>query len=1327
MKPKFYRCRKNILSIAGLMIFSSLMAGNIDIRPGEKNRLKIQQNTYFNLEVENTLATIKALQVNSDAGVFTKLIIPAYSKTNIPGSPELPVQRKLIEVPMGASLSLDVLNSKYRDYKLSELGYPYPVMPAQSPVPKDGRKVPFEYDQAAYQLDSFYPAESAKVEIVGTMRSIRIGRLDIFPVQYNPVQGILRVYEEIRLKINFEGADPEATMEQHKKLDNQYFHGTESLLLNYKVVPDRDTLTSYPVTYLIVSDRMFESQLQEFIDWKTKKGFNVIEAYTDQPNVGTTTNMIKNYIRGIYNNPPAGMQAPTFVLFVGDIAQIPAWTGNAGGHVTDLYYCEFTGDFFPEIYYGRFSAQSPAQLQPQIDKTLQYEMYSMPDPSYLNEVVMIGGMDSGFGPDWANGQINYGTINYFNADHGILSHTYLYPESGSHSDDIIQDISNGVTFANYTAHGSPGGWADPEFSVGDIPTLQNQDKYGLLIGNACSTSEYQESECFAEAIVRAENKGALAYIGASNSTYWDEDYYFGVGVGQISENPPPYEETTLSNYDRAFHTHGEVFADWYTTTDQHIFAGNLAVTEGSPGSAEYYWEVYCVMGDPSLMVYYSEPPEMEVSYLPLMPLNTTSFTVNADPYAYVGISLNGVLHGAALANAQGEAVVPLVPITVPGTTDVIVTCQNRQPYIGTVVTANPDGPYILLDAFQANEILGNSNGKLECNEVITLNINLRNYGNSDGNGLIASLSSTDENIVITDASEACNSVPAQSVQTYTDAFSFVINENIPDNHEVIFNLTIEDGSRETWNSEFKVTLKAPVLQLNSITVNDNESGNGNGRLDPGESADIIATFSNAGHSIAANTIAYLIAQSGFVSIENPDYAIGNLGFFGNTPVTFHASVDSKAPEGILANFNVQLRSGAFLLEENRPLKIGLVYEDFESGDFTAFGWNTSGNQPWTVLHDYPYQGYYNARSGIISDNQNSELSVEWQVMRADSISFIKKVSSESGDKLKFYIDNQLKGEWSGTTGGWQKVSFPVYPGNHIFKWVYAKNASSVAGADAAWLDYIVFPNSPATTLYAGDDASICGGEIFLVGGQATGYSSLEWTTSGSGTFSNNTVTNPVYTPSDEDIYSGEVILSLTVIDSDDGAYTDDMTLSIEALPGQADMPVGDEYVNLDEVLISEYFTEPFNGDVFLNWSISPPEAGTIVGKGMIANIVWNREFAGTAYIYVVGSTICGEGPLSEGLEVMVDNPLVGLPDKGDLNQAMHIWPNPSNGFLNIAFKENPVQVIKLRIINLMGQVVYNHEGREQKSLINLQGFVPGIYLLFAEDGKISYCRKFIIR
>ena len=41
-------------------------------------------------------------------------------------------------------------------------------------------------------------------------------------------------------------------------------------------------------------------------------------------------------------------------------------------------------------------------------------------------------------------------------------------------------------------------------------------------------------------------KGAIGYIGATNNSVWDEDYYWGVGSdSEIEEEADSYEETGL--------------------------------------------------------------------------------------------------------------------------------------------------------------------------------------------------------------------------------------------------------------------------------------------------------------------------------------------------------------------------------------------------------------------------------------------------------------------------------------------------------------------------------------------------------------------------------------------------------------------------------------------------------------------------------------------------------------------------------------------------------------------------------------------------------------
>jgi hypothetical protein len=734
------------------------------------------------------------------------------------------------------------------------------------------------------------------------------------------------------------------------------------------------------------------------------------------------------------------------------------------------------------------------------------------------------------------------------------------------------------------------------------------------------------------------------------------------------------------------------------------------------------------MGDPSLQVYYSEPSPMTVSHLPLMPLNSASFTVECEPYAYVGISVGGVLKGSALADASGLAEVPLAPITSPGTADVVVTAQNFQPYFGTVIVANPDGPYILVNGHTERELSGYVNNKIECGEVVAIDLELRNYGLSDGLGVEATLFSSDPYITITDSREFCGTVTAQSISTIMNAFSFVVSELIPDGHEVEFTVQLEDAAREIWTSEMTLSLVAPVLHLNSLTVDDSETGNGNGRLDAGETADIIATFSNKGHSLARNTVAELSAHSGFINILNPVEQIGNLGFFGNTPVTFQVEVDSKAPNGILCDLIVGLESGAFELLEVKPVKIGLISEQFESGNFTAFTWNPGGSLPWTVSNQFPYAGFYSARSGSITHGQNSELSLSYNVMQSDSLTFMRKVSSEAGDKLRFMVDGTVIGEWSGTTGGWKRESFFIAPGDHTFKWVYSKDGSGSAGADAAWIDNIVFPPALATTIYSGEDVTLCPGGVHQCLGIATNYQSVSWITSGTGSFDLPQSLIPIYTPSTGDYENGEVFLTLQILSSDGESFADQMRLNFQEIPVPPAMPSGPDYVLADTTYISEFTTEPVPGADSYLWIVDPPTAGYFTGNGTTGILVWNRTFAGTALIGAVALNECGGGNTSPWLNVTVENSAVGLDDNVKPQLSLKAYPNPVSGMLHVSVTGHGNSAFEARLVNMLGSVVTAPTKILSSQLdIPVGQLPPGIYFLVINSSSEQVVRKIIVR
>ncbi|MDA3944045.1 MAG: PKD domain-containing protein [Bacteroidetes bacterium] len=112
-------------------------------------------------------------------------------------------------------------------------------------------------------------------------------------------------------------------------------------------------------------------------------------------------------------------------------------------------------------------------------------------------------------------------------------------------------------------------------------------------------------------------------------------------------------------------------------------------------------------------------------------------------------------------------------------------------------------------------------------------------------------------------------------------------------------------------------------------------------------------------------------------------------------------------------------------------------------------------------------------------------------------------------------------------------------------------ANSEAPCTAIVSDALTLTLYEAVSAYAGTDAAICADDSYqLLEATATNYSSLLWTSSGTGAFSNSGALNPSYTPSNADIANGNVVLSLqaTGINPCNNVVTDLLTLSFDPVP-----------------------------------------------------------------------------------------------------------------------------------------------------------------------------------
>ncbi|MDE5559779.1 MAG: hypothetical protein K2I84_03905, partial [Bacteroidales bacterium] len=667
-------------------------ANPLSVKKNTVNAWQLKSVAFDGMAVRLTLGQLSDVHPVEvpEHGRFLSLSIDGYVPTGAIGQPALPACIQIIEIPQGAQPVVEILRDKVETVDLSAFG-DAPLFPMQAPVSKGAVAAPaFAYDQQVYAVKGYHASDLVRVEIMGESRGVRLARLIVSPVEYNPVQNRLRVHTDLEFEVRFEGADYNATQAKKRRYHSDGFRVAEQAGVNAAAfrMEAMDTkaakaakanrVAEQPLRYAIVADPKFEEALQGFIAWKRQQGYDVIEAYTSDEQVGTTADAIRAYLKKLYDEATEMAPAPTYVLLVGDVTEIPPFPsrqpnlpiyGVTGNHVTDLYFVEYTGDTLPDAYVGRFSASTVEELMPQINKTMYMSRLNGEAAGFVDTTLLVAGFDIEYNISHLNPALRYIQA-YANAEEGVTAFLYPAPASSSYDveDEIIARLSAGAGLVFYTGHGLEYEWSEPKISNTVLQNkIFNKDKYPMMVGNCCLTGKFNWSiPCFGEQLLRSEDKGAVAYIGATNNTYFDEDFYWVVGVTDIAENGGKqytYGNTGLGAIDCFYHTHGEPFSEWAVTASDIIYRGNMAV-EGSGSILRlYYWEVYELFGDPSYRPYKKKPRPTPIECADAFMVGAASLSVQTAPYAQLSLNdLSGLPVAVISADAYGRAELPTAAV-----------------------------------------------------------------------------------------------------------------------------------------------------------------------------------------------------------------------------------------------------------------------------------------------------------------------------------------------------------------------------------------------------------------------------------------------------------------------------------------------------------------------------------------------------------------------------------------------------------------------------------------------------------------------------------------
>lgn len=1025
----------------------------------------VRQNSYNQIDLSFKSDQIQCETVKTTDGFFTKIYMDEYIDSRTVGCPQLPMLSKMLEIPLCDSVIATVSNALYDEFDATELGITHPIYPAQPSYSKSYTgEIKFVRNREVYSTNEYYAEPLVKVEKVGTMRDITMANIYVSPVQYNPVTNKVRVYRSLDVTVSFVNANIPGTYELKSKFGSPSFQIGSSAVIN-PMERTRGEFSGAPIKYLIIANSMFENNenLNQFIAWKKRIGYIVEAVYTNNPDVGTTTTSIKNYIMTHVNNATAENPAPTFLLLIGDVAQLPPYncpaSGDLSAHVSDLYYATWTeGDNIPDCYYGRFSAQNVSQLLPQIEKTLIYEQYTMEDPSYLGKAVLIAGTDSYWSQTHADGQINYIYNNYINTNSTTHNYTTVYKHNydcSSQAATIRSEIGAGVGWANYTAHGGDDGWSNPGFSNSQVSSMNNAGKYGIIIGNCCLTGKFNSSsDCFGEVLLRTANKGAVIYVGASESSLWYHDYYWAVGVRSTCTANPSYDASNLGTYDHSFHTHGENADLWGTTMGSFVQNGNFAVESSTVTTDEkkYYWEIYHIFGDPSIRPYLGIPSQMNVTAADAIMIGTSSYDVQAAPYAYVALTHNNELIGATFADGDGNATITFPALSEPGEYELAVTAQNKIPYFKTVNAIVPAGAYVV-----TQEIALTSSSVPSVGSTIHWDLTVENMGVATANNAYAKMTSSTPDVTMLTDSVFIGSLNVDNSRVLNNAFSTALPTDVEDLDPASFTVTVYWGNGSS-SKNVNIRMFAPKLVLNNYTV---QAPNNATAISPGDLVTVTFVNKNTGHAVLPSASVDLTSNYTGAHVNTDPYAISTLQPDQTTTNVFYVQVGSDINDVVMVPLYYHRIYNNNHFIDTVYMTIGTAMETFESGNFTQFNWvnnSSSSNYPWEITNQSPYAGTYCARSkSNLGDRKSSTLSITIQATQAGNISYFRRVSSEQNyDMFSFSIDGNVLEELSGTVA-WSQASFPVTAGSHTYKFSYAKDWSTSTGSDCAWIDNVVFP------------------------------------------------------------------------------------------------------------------------------------------------------------------------------------------------------------------------------------------------------------------------------
>ncbi|MCK4427754.1 MAG: hypothetical protein KAW16_04655 [candidate division Zixibacteria bacterium] len=670
---------------SSLEVFDLKVASEVD-QPTACVDVTVTENNEDVTKLDYTIGEFITEKVQIHGNEYFRIVLGEESNIMERGVPDFPKICRSIIIPDDAKMEVQVTASEFVEYQM-------PIAPSRGFISRNLNPddVPYEFSET-YDLNEFYPHNIAELGSPYILRDFRGITVTVYPFVYNPRTQTLRVYTHVVLEVRNIGLDyKNAKIRDNKKCSQYFTEIHENHFLNYESY-SYDAVDEHG-RMIVICYGGFLNAIQPYVDWKRQKGLPT-DIY-DIADIGVTAEDIKNFIQTEYD----AHDGLTFVQLVGDAAHIPTFLISRdfceGLATSDASYALLEGDdSYPDIFVGRFSAETVAEVETQVERTIYYER-DIVDGDWLHK-------GTGVGSAWGEG---YGYMGLRDRDlvevlrQMLLGYTYtevdqLY-EWGEPPFGIVpvpvpefmNAINEGKGIVIVEGHADceasfmiPPGTPSPGdiFTTDSVYLLVNDYMLPFITIGAPYLGNFQIDLAFPEAWLRATNSVTGAPIGAIAV------YASSVDLDYASPQAAQHEMVEL------------LVNDNMNTIGGLMYNGACYSIDLYGARGEKTFKSYHIFGDVSLQVRTDTPSAMTVLHDPIIPIGSSSFevTVVGVEDALCAISRDYVLLGYGYTDETGHTVVEFdEPLTGEEPLDLVVTAYNKISYITQITVA--EGAYVV--------------------------------------------------------------------------------------------------------------------------------------------------------------------------------------------------------------------------------------------------------------------------------------------------------------------------------------------------------------------------------------------------------------------------------------------------------------------------------------------------------------------------------------------------------------------------------------------------------------------------------------------------------